>query len=149
MFNPTIFADEADDNVDGTLVLLETTISGNTTQREGGGIARRSIYTYEPGSVRAPGNVEMINSTISENHISGEFGYPRSARLFKGEFSELVLIHSTISGNSLEFNVSETPYEIAGSGAVLYGDESRETKLIHATIANNTSSIGGGVSIHR
>jgi Ca2+-binding RTX toxin-like protein len=137
------------ENVGGSLVLVETTVSGNTTTGKGGGIANSYSYSYSYETYSyTPGIVSITNSTISGNQVSSDSGIPRGGGLFNDDISELSVINSTVSGNSLNFSGSEPSYTTTGGGAGLYAGVGSKTTLIHATIANNTSSIGrGGVFI--
>jgi hypothetical protein len=135
------------ENVGGSLILAETTVSGNTTTQEGGGIANRDVYSGYGGY--NPGIVNIINSTISGNQASNNSDYPRGGGLFNGKISTLSLINSTVSGNSLSFSGSMPSYGYSGGGAGLYARRGSYTTIIHATITNNTSSIGhSGVFIN-
>ncbi|GIV95501.1 MAG: hypothetical protein KatS3mg057_0158 [Herpetosiphonaceae bacterium] len=106
----------------GTLTIIDSTISGNTTGGGGGGIR---IFN---------GVVTITGSTISHNtataFASGGGGISNSST----SSSSLRLINSTISGNTAQ----------AGGGALSNNSASAMTSLFNVTITNNTTSDGNG-----
>jgi hypothetical protein len=104
-------------------VILNCTISGNSTKGEGGGI---SSFGFE-------GNV---STSVENSDISGN-----SARSGGGiacdQFSGLSIVNSTISGNS------------AGSGGGVSGlDLTTGISIMNSTISGNSAgTVGGGVAI--
>lgn len=77
------------DNNSGAVMIVNSTISGNSGQSDAGG----GVYTYLGGG-KTPGHLTVINSTISGNFASSDGGGIACG------FSGLTVINSTISGNS-------------------------------------------------
>jgi len=104
----------------GSVTVLNSTLSGNSVQGDGGGGIRS-------GSFKTPGNlVTVINSTISGN----------SAQAGGGIFSEyglVSIINSTVSGNSAGD---------AGGGISNYAGA---VQIANCTISGNSAVSGGGV----
>ena len=104
---------------DVSITLINSTVSGNTTDEEGGG-----IYALEGSSIT------VISSTISGNSASN---YGGGIVVDRGS---ITLINSTVSGNSAGFG-----------GGGIRGDDFATITLTNATIAGNTARFGGGISL--
>ena len=101
------------------LTVLNSTLSGNSTALDGGGI--------RSGTFKAPGSVTVINSTISGNSASGGGGGIAIS------YGGLTVVNSTISGNSAGD---------AGGGIVNY---SGGVQVANSTISGNSAASGGGI----
>ncbi len=100
---------------EGTLTLVNSTISGNTGSTFGGGI-------FNTGN----GKLTLVNSTVFGN----------SSKTGGGIFntSTLTLINSTISGNIA-----------SGAGGGIYDFAIQTTTITFCTIYDNTANHGGGI----
>jgi PKD repeat protein len=113
---------------DGNLTVKDSTISGNGAWASGAAIASSS------------GNVTVLNSIISDNHVRGAygpgqtFGYPGGA-IFKTGQGLLKITGSTLSDNTA-----------TGSGGAVYlrGYYGFENEITACTLAGNTSDTAGG-----
>jgi hypothetical protein len=101
------------------LTVLNSTLSGNSTALDGGGI--------RSGTFKAPGGVTVINSTISGNSASGGGG---GIAIYYGG---LTIVNSTISGNS---------GGDAGGGIANY---TGGVHVANSTISGNSAASGGGI----
>ena len=101
------------------LTVLNSTLSGNSTALDGGGI--------RSGTFKAPGGVTVINSTISGNSASGGGG---GIAIYYGG---LTIVNSTISGNS---------GGDAGGGIANY---TGGVQVANSTISGNSAASGGGI----
>ncbi len=101
------------------LTVLNSTLSGNSTALDGGGI--------RSGTFKAPGSVTVINSTISGNSASGAGG---GIAISDGS---LTIVNSTISGNS----AGDT-----GGGIANY---TGGVQVANSTISGNSAASGGGI----
>ena len=82
------------DNNAGGVQIVDTTITGNSVGRTGGqSDVGGGVYTYQYGG-KIPGNLIVMNSTISGNFASSAGGGIACGK------SGLTIINSTISGNS-------------------------------------------------
>ena len=106
----------------GTLTILDSTISGNTASSEGAGI-------YNPG-----GPVLVVNSTIA-NNVTGPSGDGGSAVMNQ---AQLTVINSTISGNSLTTNFPVPPSGFAGGIYSTSSTAGVAVTLTNSLIAGNT-----------
>jgi CSLREA domain-containing protein len=105
----------------GTLAVTNSTISGNTSTDEGGGIANGSFVAAIPA-----GTLNLTNSTVSGN--SAKYG----GGIFHAPGATLTLDSSTVSGNSGTAH---------GGGIVNRGTMS----VRNSTISGNTIAFGGGI----
>jgi hypothetical protein len=101
------------------LTVLNSTLSGNSTALDGGGI--------RSGTFKAPGSVTVINSTISGNSASGGGGG------IAIDYGGLTIVNSTISGNSAGD---------AGGGIANY---TGGVQVANSTISGNSAASGGGI----
>jgi len=101
------------------LTVLNSTISGNSADGDGGGISS--------GTFKSPGGVTVINSTISGNStLSGGGGIAI-------QYGGLTIVNSTISGNSAGD---------AGGGIVNY---TGTVQVANSTLSGNSAASGGGI----
>jgi hypothetical protein len=141
----------------GSLSVVDSTISGNSTMLGGGGIL---VKNEEFG---APSPVMVIGSTISGNtsDIHGGGILISGFDLFVGEAS-LTLVDSTVSGNSaggrgggiyLESGYlrvegstisGNTAGEAGGGVFNLTGHSNQSGSVISSTIIDNTAGVNGG-----
>ncbi len=122
----------------GTLVLMNCTVSGNSAGSDGGGIRNNSTLTLENctlsgntavnhngGGIYNDGTVTLTNCTISGNTAAaGAGGGIRNK-------STLTLTNCTISGNTCKYN-----------GGGIYNDGSEHLYIKNTLIANNNTSDG-------
>jgi hypothetical protein len=115
------------DNNAGFVAIIDTTISGNSVGKTGGqSDVGGGVYTYMDGG-KVPGNLTVMNSTISGNFASSYGG-----GIACGE-SGLTIINSTISGNSAG----------AYGGGIVAG--SFGTMIVNSTVSGNSAATCGGV----
>jgi hypothetical protein len=102
----------------GTVMLTNTTISGNTVRGSGGGVSSLA------------GTVTLTNTTVSGNTAGGGGGVYNTS-------GTLTLTNTTISGNTA-----------SSGGGGIYNDDFRDngtlSTLTNTTISGNTASTGGG-----
>jgi len=124
----------------GTLTLNNSTISGNSTSSNGGGIDNIGTLTLNNSTVSgntsylsgggifndATGILTLNNSTVSGNLADSGGGISNGGTL--------TVINSTISDNIAE----------RSGGGILNGGASAQTEMIFCTIYGNTSSEDGG-----
>src|SRR6266566_4769802 len=124
----------------GTLTLNNSTISGNSTSSNGGGIDNIGTLTLNNSTVSgntsylsgggifndATGILTLNNSTVSGNLADSGGGISNGGTL--------TVINSTISDN-----VAQRP-----GGGILNGGASAQTEMVFCTIYGNTSSEDGG-----
>ena len=123
---------------EGTLILMNSTVSGNTA-REGGGIYNLGLLT-------------VTNSTISGNTASYGGGIYN--------LGPLMVTNSTISGNTAQYygggidttgTLTVTNSTISGNTASQEGggilSESNMLTITNSTIADNKATKGGGMAI--
>jgi CSLREA domain-containing protein len=131
------------DNSDGTLNLISSTISGNSSQGLGGGIENangtvnlidstvsgNSAILLGGGISNNGGLVSLTNSTVTQNSaIDGAGG------IFNNSGSTVSLTHSVVSGNSIATGVGSG----IGNAGTLY--------LAYSTLSGNKGAfIGGGI----
>jgi hypothetical protein len=115
------------DNNAGFVTIIGTTISGNSVRKTGGqsGVGG-GVYTYRQGG-KIPGNLTIMNSTISSNFASSYGG-----GIACGD-SGLGIINSTISGNSAG----------AYGGGIVGG--SFDIVIVNSTVSGNSAATCGGV----
>ncbi|GFE71829.1 choice-of-anchor Q domain-containing protein [Chroococcus sp. FPU101] len=103
----------------GTLHLVNSTVSGNSALKGGG------ILNYL-------GEITIINSTISGNTATNQGG-----GIYNGGYEpcELTIINSTISGNTATNQ----------GGGIYNGGYQITANLVNVTIAENTAASGGGI----
>jgi serine/threonine protein kinase len=106
---------------EGTLMLTNSIVSGNTSSDVGGGI----INTSE-------GNLTLTNSTVSRNR--SQYG----GGIYNNSSGQLTLIHSTISENLASQQ---------GGGIYDWVDQDHQTTIISCTISGNTAHDGGGIFV--
>ena len=123
----------------GTVTLTNSTVSGNTSGGNGGGVAAAGAVTVtnsaisgntasvNGGGVGANGVITVTNSTISSNNASTGGGVAASA--------VVTVTNSTFSGNAAP----------AGSGGGIAGT-SIPVAATNSTFSNNTALFGGGIS---
>jgi len=99
----------------GTLVLTNTTVSGNSAGDGGGGIFNSGTLT-------------VTNSTLSSNSATGNFG----GGIFN-YFGTATVINSTLSGNS----------SIVGGGGI--DNHGGTVTLTFTTLSGNSAPNGGGI----
>ena len=108
------------------LTILNSTLSGNSTDDDGGGISS--------GTFKSPGYVTVINSTISGNSTSSGGGG------IAIQYGGLTIVNSTISGNSA-----------GGAGGAI--SSTAAVEISNSTISGNSTTdpdygYGGGISAH-
>jgi hypothetical protein len=114
-------------NYNGTVTLLNTTISGNTASGNtdvgrGGGIFNESGY----------GDLTLRNSTVTGNTATLGGGiYSHTDHDGYYWTNATVIVNSTISGNS------------SGSGGGVYNGDGL-TRIVHSTITGNAATVEGG-----
>jgi hypothetical protein len=115
------------DNNAGGVTIVDTAISGNSVGKTGGpSDVGGGVYTYQDGG-KIPGNLTVINSTIS-----GNFAFSAGGGIACGK-SSLTVINSTISGNSAG----------AYGGGIVGG--SFGTMIVNSTVSGNSAASCGGV----
>lgn len=139
----------ADQNVgggiynNGTLTLINSTVSGNTADFTGGGIynngtlvmisstlSDNSARTNGGGIINDGGTVTLSNSTVSGNRAKSGGGIDTQAGLENS--SKLTLKNSTVTGNSSK--------EKGGGVSNAFGT----VTLINSVISGNSAMTGGG-----
>ena len=126
---------------DGSLTLVNLTVTGGTTLNDGGGVFvdRGSLFVYAShitgneaaygaGIANASGTVTIIDSSISANTSSLSGGGVAS---FGGQ---LTIRNSTVSGN-----------QATNAGGGLFADADTELSIVNDTVAFNTAATGGGI----
>ncbi|MDR2016362.1 MAG: hypothetical protein LBP90_01965 [Burkholderiales bacterium] len=127
---------------EGTLTLTNSTVSGNTTDRSGGGIHNDVNATLTLTNSTVSGNtttdygggifngvnatLTLTNSTVSDNTATDGGGIRN--------WGEATLTNSTVSGNTANWN----------GGGILNHSNATLT-LINSTVSGNTASWGGGI----
>jgi len=109
------------DNNSGGVTIVDSTISGNSVGKTGGG-----VYTYQNGG-KIPGNLTVISSTISGNFASSAGGGIACG------LSGLTIINSTISGNSAG----------AYGGGIANG--SLGVMIVNSTVSGNWAATCGAI----
>ncbi|MDR2877125.1 MAG: hypothetical protein LBV36_03680, partial [Chromatiales bacterium] len=114
---------------DGSLDLIDSTVSGNSAGFFGGGL---STFGAGPGSIM----------NIQGSTISGNTAYRGGGIYDDGSISRtLTIVNSTISSNSTQIPTG-SGFTAPGEGGGLFA--SRPTSLINVTIADNKAAGGGG-----
>ena len=125
---------------DDALILTNSTITENVSQRQGGAIINfgsttltntilsGNQSTYDGGAIMNLGSVHITNATLSGNRADGSGG----AIANYGPSAVLELTNATVSGN----------YAGAGGGIA---NQHGSTALINTTVAGNTADVGGGI----
>ena len=132
------------DNNAGGVTIVDTTISGNSV---GGG-----VYTYQDGG-KIPGNLTVMNSTISGNFASSDGGGIACGK------SGLTIVNSTISGNSAgaygggiasgSFGMMIVNSTVSGNSAATCGGVCGEVEIANTILnANASGNIDGTVTSH-
>ena len=115
------------DNNSGGVMIVDTAISGNSVGKTGGpSDVGGGVYTYQDGG-KIPGNLTVMNSTISGNFASSDGGGIACGK------SGLTIINSTISGNSAG----------AYGGGIVGG--SFGMMIVNSTVSGNSAPTCGGV----
>ncbi len=114
-------------NNGGTMMLANSTIQDNAAG-DGGG-----LFNFSPGT--PPGTITLDGCTVSANSAGLGGG------IFNNNFSVLILINTTISGNMAQTN----------GGGIENGD-SAVVNLNNVTVANNAAALagvggGGGIDV--
>ena len=154
------FKDSTDDDVgfiynSGALTLINTTITGNRTYSSFGGADGGGIYN--------DGTLTLVNSSVSDNTASASAFQGASIGGGIYNVGTLTVTNSTISGNGANIGggiytigaltlVNSTISENMATGEEYsYGGgiaiEKGHADLTFATISENTSFRGGGISI--
>lgn len=113
-------------NVGGTVTIIRTHFSGNTTPNNGGGVANNGTY----------GTLTVIDSTFSGNSNNGICSGCNSTQ-YPGSLGTQ---HLTITGSTFSGNTSAG----FGGGIVSWGT----TSITNSTFASNTAYQGGGVYVY-
>jgi hypothetical protein len=114
----------------GNLTMHNSTITGNSSKRGGGG-----IHAFDPG----PNNVYIYDSTVSNNTT---YGY--GAGIFATATNHFRVTRSLISGNT----VLSPPGTGVGGGGIALKTISQQALIVNSTIANNyTNASGGGIGL--
>jgi hypothetical protein len=112
----------------GTLILTNSTISGNLA-REGGGVSSRTSFTH--GNLAS---VTLTNSTISGNTAIGDLSI--GGGVYNGFYANLSVTNSTISRNTA-----------GGEGGGVDNGYSASLSMANSTISGNAAGgEGGGVN---
>ncbi len=128
---------------EGTLMLTNSTVSGNTTSGNGGGISNSGWLTLtnstvsgnsaeSGGGIDNQGTLTLTNSTVSGNMVTGSDGSGGGISNEGG----LTLTNSTVSGNTV------TGSNCSGGGI----DNQSTLTLTNSTISGNSAESGGGIS---
>ncbi len=158
--------DPADDNelmgrdAGGNLTLINTTVSGNTARRGGGGIANLGgVLTVESSTISGniaygggggllntwgrmdatttrPATVRLLNSTVANNTVAAEARGTGTAGI-ENRGGDVTLVRSLVAGNSMP---SEGLYTAAGIANLQNGTLTLE----HSVVAHNVVQYQGG-----
>ena len=141
------------DNNAGGVTIVDTTISDNSVVTTGGqsGVGG-GVYTYQYGG-KIPGNLTVMNSTISGNFASSYGGGIACGK------SGLTIINSTISGNSAgaygggiasgSFGMMIVSSTVSGNSAATCGGVCGEVEIANTILnANASGNIDGTVTSH-
>src|SRR6266446_10251734 len=118
----------------GTLILINSTVSENTAQ-VGGGIWN------DPGGI-----ITLTDSTISGNLADIGGGLFDNGGLFGQNLGRITLLKSIISGNRADqavFGLSPCSngfLDICGRGGGIYANHASNLTLINSTVSGNTDS---------
>ena len=132
----------------GTVTLTNSVVSGNSANRDGGGIKNNGVMTISKSTVsdnsarRIGGGIDSTavfsgglpgaTLTLTDSVVSGN-----SANVHGGglrNISTLTITNSTISGNS------------ATEGGGILNDGRGVVSITNATVTGNSSSFGGGIN---
>jgi len=129
-------------NANSILSLSNSTVSGNSANRDGGGIFNL-------------GTLSVSNSTVSDNTTATEGIYSGGGIYNNAAFS---LVNSTVSNNSASFgggiynpqnrNISISDSIISGNSVSFYGggiNNEGNLNLSNSTIFDNSARQGGGI----
>ena len=137
-------------HVSGTLTLKNSTVSGNTAQHNGGGIAinngnrpvvlANSTVSGNSASEGCCGGVYLLSGTLTltNSTVSGNTAEEWGGGILCVNGTNLTLTNSTVSGNSAS----------AGGGIVALGSPkggSARLTLTGSTVSGNTADSGGGI----
>jgi predicted outer membrane repeat protein len=109
----------------GTMMLTNSTVSGNTSESIGGG-----VYNYETGTLT------LTNSTVSGNSATVGCCEPNTFGGGIVNVGTLTLTNSTVSGNTALGQ---------GEGGGIY-NQGTLTLTNNSTVSGNTAPSGGGIS---
>lgn len=116
-----------DDETGGEALFERTTIAGNRSSGNGGGI---QFYGHHgPSTIR--------QSTISGNSAGGPGGGFSFDTAYPGSPGRLLVENSTVSSNKSDTN---------GGGAYIDNSENKPVSFINSTIAGNAADLGGGIA---
>ena len=119
-----------------TLVITDSTISGNLASDDGGG-----IESSAGGSVQSFASVTVSNSTISGNSsLNGGGGGISNVAPDAGNFATLTINDSTITGN----HAGCSGGGIFSIGATLGGTFGATLTVMNSTLTNNGVGLGAG-----
>ena len=130
----------------GDVLLIDSTVSGNISDRFGGGVSvnfgevsiiestvSENISQGGGGVSANTGDVSLVNSTVSEN-ISNGVGVGGNGAGIRNVFGNVSLTNSTVSGNSS-----------LGSGGGVFATR---LLLTNSTVTGNSASeAGGGIAV--
>ena len=110
---------------DGTLIMNNTTVSGNTA------------YTFDGGGIFSNGDDGTLGTTtLTNSTISGNSAEDNGGGLYNKLGSTLTLVNTTISGNTTNDR----------NGGGIYNDAGSTLTLVNSTISlNQASDVGGGI----
>jgi TIR domain/Right handed beta helix region len=113
-----------DNGSDGTLILINSTVSGNRTFEK-----EIPPFDNSAGGIDSSGNLILLDSTVSQNTSAMGGGiYVRG-----GNFA---LINSTISDNAATYSGGGIELRASSPGTILF-----------STVYNNKAGTGGGIAI--
>ena len=115
-----------------TVVIRDSTISGNFSSSGGGGLYLGARY--------APANVTLDNVTIENNGMNPSGGTPtlRGGGVYIYQGSATSTTHVTITGGIIANN-----HGVSGGG--IFVQNGADVEIHHTTISGNTAELGGGI----
>jgi hypothetical protein len=125
---------------DDTATLRNTTVTGNTAHRSGGGVAGAK---YQATSTTTSSinwfhsNLDIADSTISGNKA----GYGGGGGIDAPGL--LTLARSSVSGNDTTLDGANT----GSGGGIVSSGKYAQTKISDSTVTGNTAGVGGGISV--
>lgn len=145
---------------DGTLTIIDSTISGNKAPLGGG------LQVDSTATAAVPTKVTITGSRFSGNQALGGLNEGGAAQ-FKALKGDVVIDHSTITGNSASFNgaglefTGGTGSAVSISDSALYNNQgsynggalefvrpSEAVSITNSTISGNTAKDGAGVYVY-